>query len=216
MKAVLAFVFCMLVACSRPLTEAETTFASDLFGSSLETSKVRISLAAGLTPPPPPSKSYKVTEVVGTDKACVRVPQPLAIRQAPQALAYKNRMHFTGEIYSGDMALSWPERVRFPQLIILAHELTHVWQWQNRARTGYTPWRALRESWQWGDPYFSASGEAPEFFAFAYEQQAAIIEDYICFAAANPDHPRRAELRALLEPVLPVDHFDAQIRKRLR
>ena len=42
-------------------------------------------------------------------------------------------------------------------------------------------------------------------------QQAAIVEDYLCFAFANPTHPRRAELRAILAPVFPVDRIDREI-----
>ena len=57
------------------------------------------------------------------------------------------------------------------------------------------------------DPYYSR-GQAT-FFSFGYEQQAALVEDYVCFAFANPDHPRRAELRAILSPVFPLDDFDA-------
>ena len=49
--------------------------------------------------------------------------------------------------------------------------------------------------------------------SFGYEQQAAIVEDFVCFTVANPDHPRRAELRALLEPVLPVADFEAAVAR---
>ena len=86
-------------------------------------------------------------------------------------------MHFDSEIYSSNMALGWPEGLRFPNAIILAHELTHVWQWQNREVTGYTAMRAMKESWQIADPYYSASGGGPAFFSYGYEQQAAMVED---------------------------------------
>lgn len=109
------------------------------------------------------------------------------------------------------MALAWPAFLRFPQAIILAHELTHVWQWQNREWTGYTPWAAAAESIRLPDPYYTESGEAPLFFAFGFEQQAAIVEDFVCFSIANPNHPRRAELRELLAPVFPVEAFEAAI-----
>ena len=97
-----------------------------------------------------------------------------------------------------------------PQALVFAHELTHIWQWQNRARTGYTPFRAAAESLRLVDPYFAPPGEAP-FLSFGYEQQAAIVEDFICFTFANPDHPRRAELREILAPVFPVDAFEAAL-----
>jgi len=146
--------------------------------------------------------------VEGTDRACLRTPQPRGA-QPPQAFAFRNRLHFDTGLYSSNMAPQWPEAMRVPQALILAHELTHAWQWQNRDVTGYTPLRAAAESIEFADPYFS-EGQAA-FYSFGYEQQAAIVEDYVCFAFANPTHPRRFELRAILEPVLPVDDFDAVI-----
>lgn len=198
-----------LAACARPLTDAENQLARDVFGPTLDTSKVFVAHGAGILPPSK-TRVTKVTRVQGTDQACVRVPQPLATRQPSQAFAIANRMHFHTGLYSSDMVLDWPKALRFPHALVFAHELTHVWQWQNRKRTGYTPFRAGLESLQLIDPYFVPPGEAP-FFSFGYEQQAAIVEDYLCFVFANPNHPRRAELRAILEPVFPVDRIDAVI-----
>ena len=201
--------FCMLAGCSRPLTESEDAFAQDLFGPSLDTSKVRVAQGLGITPLARPG-STEVQLVVPTERACVRTPQPFG-SQPPQAFALGHRVHFSSELYSNDMALQWPNRLRVPEAIIFAHELTHVWQWQNRDRTGYHPLRAVAESLSLADPYFSAGQDA--FFNFGYEQQAAIVEDYVCFAFANPNHPRRQELRDILEPIFPVDIFDAAIRE---
>ncbi|MEK6215612.1 MAG: hypothetical protein N2B03_00155, partial [Boseongicola sp.] len=77
----------------------------------------------------------------------------------------------------------------------------------------YSPWRAIRESLRIADPYFSPRGDAPAFLQFGFEQQAAIIEDFVCFTIANPRHPRRKELRQLLAPVLPVAAFEAAIQR---
>lgn len=203
--------FLLVAACSRPLTPTEEQFANDLFGPSLDTSKVRVAQGLGVTPLYRTVPKAQAMVVQGTDKACVRTPQPTRSTNPPQAFAYKNRLHFDTGLYSSDLALVWPEFLRFPHAIILAHELTHAWQWQNREMTGYTPWRAVQESWQMVDPYFSTAEDAPTFLLFGYEQQAAIVEDYVCFAVANPNHPRRYELREILDPVLPMDRFDAAI-----
>lgn len=200
-----------LAACARPLTEAEETLARDLFGPSLDTSGVTIAQGLGAAPPIK-TVPASLTVLTGTDQACVRTPQPRGARP-PQAFALWNRMHFDSALYSSDMALGWPHGLRFPNAIILAHELTHVWQWQNRAKTGYTPARAVAESWRLADPYYSASGADAAFFAFGYEQQAALVEDFVCFTIANPDHPRRAELREILAPVLPVEAFEKAVRE---
>ncbi len=201
----------VLAACSRPLTEVEIQFATDLFGDTLNVEKVRVAHGLGLTPPPRLVPS-SVRKLRGTEHACVRVPQPGGAQPA-QAFALRNGVFFSSALYSSDMALTWPRGLRFPQALIFAHELTHVWQWQNRAMTGYSPWRAIRESLRLSDPYFSANGEAPVFFQFGFEQQAAIVEDFVCFTIANPSHPRRTELRALLAPILPVAAFEAAIQR---
>ena len=206
-RRVFVFLVMLLVvsACSRPLTENEVAFANDLFGPSLDTSKVRVAKNFGLLPPPQ-SKIGPGRRVTPTERSCVRTPQPF-LGNPPQAFALFNRLHFGGELYSSEMALARPQGLRVPQAIIFAHELTHAWQWQNRQITGYHPLRAAAESFRFIDPYFS-EGQAP-FFDFGYEQQAAIVEDYVCFSFANPNHPRRQELRNILAPVLPIDEFDA-------
>ena len=201
----------LLAGCSRALTPTEEQFANDLFGPSLDTSQVRIAQGLGITPLYRTVPAAEATVVTGTDKACVRTPSPTRSDNPPQAFAFKNRLHFDTGLYSSDMTLVWPTYLRFPHAIILAHELTHAWQWQNREKTGYTPWRAARESLLKVDPYFSDPNDAPTFLLFGFEQQAAIVEDYVCFAVANPNHPRRTELREILQPVLPMDRFDAAI-----
>ena len=208
MRVKLTLFLALLVAiagCTRPLTDAEERFAEDLFGDGLDTSKIRVAQGLAITPPPK-TVVAKVTRVVPTDKACIRTPQPRGA-QPPQAFALRNRVHFDTGLYSSDMVIEWPDRLRLPQALVFAHELTHVWQYQNREDTGYSAWRAVAESWRLADPYFS-EGDSP-FFAYGFEQQAALVEDYICFAFANPNHPRRAELREILAPVLPIDRFDA-------
>ena len=209
MRGFAVFLLIILAACSRPLTEDERVFADSLFGPSLDTEKVTISQGLGIAPLYQTVPS-SVRVLRGTDKACVRTPQPRGA-QPPQAFAIYNRMYFESSLYSSDMARPWPKALRFPQAIILAHELTHVWQWQNREITGYTPWRAAAESWRLADPYYSGDDAAPFFLSLGFEQQAAIVEDYICFTIANPTHPRRQELRALIEPFFTVDAFEAAL-----
>ena len=198
-----------LAGCSRTLTPDETAFAENLFGDTIDIEKVTVTQGLGIAP------LYRtvpnsVRVMRGTDRACIRTKQPRGA-QPPQAFAYRNRISFDSELYSSDMARPWPVGLRFPQALVLAHELTHVWQWQNRDLTGYTPMRAVAESWELADPYFSEMDDAPVFLAFGYEQQAAIVEDYVCFTVANPNHPRRAKLRALIEPFFPVDAFEAAL-----
>ena len=209
MRLLLGLLFLALAACGRPMTQMEEQFAKDVFGPTLDTSKVVVGQGAGLRPPMK-TRVSKVVTVHGTERSCIRTPQPGRVYAPTKAFAFKNKVHFDTGLYSSDMVLDWPNRLRLPQALIFAHELTHVWQWQNRARTGYTPWRAAAESLRLADPYFAPPGAAA-FFSFGYEQQAAIVEDYLCFAFANPHHPRRYELREILAPVFPVDVIDARV-----
>lgn len=196
----------LLAACSRPLTEDERVFAETLFGPTLDTDKVTIAQGLGVAPLYRTVPS-SVRVLRGTNRACLRTPQPRGA-QPPQAFALYNRMHFDSTLYSSDMARPWPRAVRFPQSLILAHELTHVWQWQNRDLTGYAPWRAVLESFELADPYYSGDEETPIFLSLGYEQQAAVVEDFVCFTVANPTHPRRQVLRDALEPFFPVAAFE--------
>ena len=212
MKSVLVvFVLVVLAACGRPLTQSEIAFAHDLFGDEIDAPTARAPLAPGVAPPARKLPS-EAKIIVGTERACVRTRVAAGERQRAKAYALWNLMQFDHDLYAPDMALQYPDRVRFPNTFILAHELTHVWQWQNRAESGYSPWRAVLEAIRLTDPYFSTRDDAPEFLSFGFEQQAAMITDFVCFTASNPDHPRRQELRELLLPVLPVDRFERAIR----
>ncbi len=202
--APLALLAC--AACSRALTPAEDEMAKALFGPTLDTSEVRVAQGLGIAPPPD-TRVASVTRVVGTEQACIRTPQPRGA-QPPQAFAFQNRIHFENGLYSSDLALGWPSRLRVPQALVFAHEMAHVWQWQNRVTTGYSARRALAESMELADPYF-AGPEIKSYDEMGYEQQAALIEDYVCFAFANPEHPRRDELRQVLAAVIQIDAIDA-------
>lgn len=211
MRWVLIAALLALVGCSRPMTERELAFADALFGPSLDTDVIRVSQDLGLLPPMK-TEPDTVRQFRATDQACVRVPQPRAER-SPEAFALRNRVHLEAPLYSSDHMLGWPYALRVPQALVFAHELTHVWQFQNRATTGYSALGALGESLRKDDPYFFDPQGAPEFFQFGFEQQAAIVEDWVCFTVVNPGHPRRLELRALLEPVLPVHRFEKAIQR---
>jgi len=201
----------LLAACTRPLTDNEAALARDVFGDQIDTAEVRVAKDLGLVPPP---RSARVTverkRVVPGASPCTREPTPP--RQGPPAgFAVWNTMFLQAGIYQADAGLFWPDGLVVPQTFVFVHELVHVWQWQNRATTGYAPWFALSEGLPGRDAYFYDPGTAPRFEDFGYEQQASIIEDYLCHLFLDPDAPRRAELRDLLAPVLPVDRWDAAV-----
>ena len=198
----------LLAACTRPLSDREAAFAGALFGDSLDPAEVRVTQGLGLAPlvRTKVAATYRVDPPEG---ACVRTPSP--VRPPPRAFALANRVHFTTDLYSSDMMAGWPDGLRVPHALTMAHELVHVWQWQNRARTGYRPWRAAAESLRIADPYFY--GATGEFARLGYEQQAALVEDWLCFAVLDPGNPRKAELEETLAPVFPLGRVEAALRR---
>ena len=84
----------------------------------------------------------------------------------------------------------------------LVHELTHVWQWQNRARTGYTPLRVGAEHTRSADPYLFDTDANARFLDYGYEQQASLVEEYLCCQVLDPEGARTGRLHALLSQVM--------------
>ncbi|SEK32179.1 hypothetical protein SAMN05421666_1856 [Roseovarius nanhaiticus] len=203
-----------LAACSRPLTPNERAFAADIIGPALDVDRVRIARGFTTIPEAPQtpdiSDLYPIVDENTVTGLCTRsAPEPRS--GPPPGWALWNRVHFNREFYRADLAPGWPKAARFPQGLVLAHELVHVWQWQNRRITGYRPTRAALESVLNMDPYFYVPDEGATLLDFGYEQQAALLEDYLCHALYDPAAPRRAELRPLLAPYFPLDRLDAAL-----
>jgi hypothetical protein len=213
LSALLLLFALILSACSRPLAPGERAFANDIFGRGLNVDQTRIAAGFGLSAPPnttaAPLASGKLKTLPGI---CDRVPQGPRT-EPPPAFALWNRIHISDEFYRGETAPGWPNQVLLPQSLIMAHELVHVWQWQNRAVTGYRPARAALESLLNLDPYFYQPGDPTGFLSFSYEQQAALVEDYVCYALLDPINPRREDLRTILVPYFPLDRLDAALAR---
>ncbi|NKB26055.1 MAG: hypothetical protein GKR99_00160 [Rhodobacteraceae bacterium] len=85
--------------------------------------------------------------------------------------------------------------------ILMAHEATHVWQWQNRDITGYSPFAAVMENIRARDPYSYELEAGKPFLDYGFEQQARIVGDFVCHSAADPNSAKTKALGALLKPV---------------
>jgi hypothetical protein len=185
-----------LAACGRPLTTAETDFAGLIHGPGLDPAPVR--LFQGLAPQAPR------TVPVRPGRSCQERlwPQPKGptFRTVTSAVAVFRAVHFHDRWYEDDFLAGWPDRLPLAEAMLFAHEMVHVWQWQNRAVTGYHPIRAALEHLGSPDPYLFDPESQARFLDFGYEQQASIVEEYICCTALDPEAPRTARLRALLAP----------------
>jgi hypothetical protein len=62
-------------------------------------------------------------------------------------------MHVRPEYHLPDYVAPREGRRSLAAAMFFAHEMTHVWQWQNRAVTGYHPFRAFSEHVRIEDPY---------------------------------------------------------------
>lgn len=215
-----------IAGCSRPLTTNEREVAKAVFGDSFDPDPVRVHMGIGLTPLPSraPSDgkaarraaaraasdgatektSSKSVRQAIPDDACDRVAVPNRGWRPPAGFALGNQLFLAREAYRPDMFAGWPVALPIGQSLLMAHEMVHVWQYQNRDITGYTPLKSGAESFRPDDPYFWADKGQSALLAFNYEAQATIIEDYLCYTFLLPDHPKRAELAALIGPILPV------------
>ena len=209
----LLLLLALLAACGRPLTPAETAFLAPIHGATLDAARVRLHAnpAVGLFP---------ITYDARPRITCREKIAPPATRARITArtagIVLFERLLLNPVYAFPDFAAPLPTD-RGPALdlgaaMFLAHEMTHVWQWQNRDLTGYHPRRAFAEQVLIDDPYLFETDGAP-FLSYGYEQQASLVEEYLCCATLDPGGARTARLHAMLRPVLPVAPPDAFPRR---
>ncbi len=198
-----------LAACTRPLAPGEKALAEDMFGPTIDTSRIRVTEGLGLKPLPRP-KPLPPTggKIERRPGLCDRTAPDTGPPEPPPAFAVYDRIHMMPEFYHAEIMPGWPKRLRIPEVLIFSHELVHVWQWQNRKRTGYFPARAALESLTNKDPYFYVPDNESQFLAYGFEQQAALFEDYMCYLIFDPEAPRRAEIRKILAPYFTLDRLE--------
>lgn len=201
MRRVCLIFLIVLAACGRPMTETEIAFAESIHGDALDTSKVRIVEGA-------PTRAVTFRRPARPRTTCrERILPPITdqvVTSKPAAVALFNRVLFDKDWYLDDYLPDYPDQIGLVAAMLFAHELTHVWQWQNRARTGYSPLRAAFEHGGARDPYLFDLETEPEFSDFGFEQQGSIMEEYVCCRALDPTAPRTARLHALLSQELPL------------
>jgi len=200
----------VLTGCGRPLTETETRFAESLQGAQLDTDRVRLVEGA-------PVAAVTFRRKARPRLACrERILPPIKdeiVTSKPAAVTLFNRVYFARDWYLDDYFPGYPDRVHLIAAMLLAHELTHVWQWQNRARTGYSPMRAAAEHGSIDDPYLFDLEGAPDFLSYGFEQQGAIVEEYVCCRALAPDAARTLRLHSMLKGAFPVSDLPGAQRE---
>lgn len=199
----LSLCLALLVGCGRPLTEGERAFASQLKGDALDLNRVRLVQGApvgSITFQRKPRPRLTCRERI--------VPPPEnpteTVTVSPAAVALFNRVFFTENWYLDDYLPAYPERINLVAAMLFAHEMTHVWQWQNRARTGYHPLRAATEHTAIDDPYLFDLDSDQRFLDYGFEQQGALVEEYVCCRALDPQAARTTRLHSMISAEMPL------------
>ena len=207
----------VLAGCARGLTPSERSFADAFFGDTLDVDAVKVTAGIGVLPLPRPPKPDPDAAAQAPreppEGICERKRSTKRVWTWPAAFVLYDTIFFSYDFYRADTFADWPEAVPFPSALIMAHELMHVWQWQNRDLTNYTIAESASETTENVDPYWWTTEAGREFLSYGYEQQGAIVQDYVCYSLFAPHDPKRAELRALLAPVLPIAKFDAALAR---
>ncbi|GGH30635.1 hypothetical protein SAMN05444007_105143 [Cribrihabitans marinus] len=190
-----------LISCGRPLSETERAFAGQIHGDALDLDRVR--LVEGAPVAAITFRRQPRPRVTCRERILPPVREEI-VTSKPAAVALFNRIFFVREWYLKNYTPDYPDSLPLIEAMLLAHELTHVWQWQNRDRTGYTPLRAATEHGRVDDPYLFDLSGAPDLLSFGYEQQGAIVEEYVCCRALAPGAERTRRLHRMLSGAFPV------------
>lgn len=201
MRVILFLSLMLLLSCGRPLTEAETAFAKQIHGDELSAERVRFvkgALVGSIT-----YKREKRPRLACRERI---FPEPTSdyVTVGPAAVALHSKVFYTKPYYLDDFMRKYPDEFDLYAAMIFSHEITHVWQWQNRQKTGYSPLRAGNEHVTSKDPYLFDISTSARFLDYGYEQQAGIVEEYVCCATLDPDAPRTRRLEALLRGAFPL------------
>lgn len=190
-----------LAACGRPLTDAEAAYMADLQGDTFDPSAVRITQNpfVGLI-----TQTYATRPPTTCRERIVPPPQTPTISARTGGIVLFNTLHLREDLVIDDYT-QFPDGTRgLVAAMFFAHEMTHVWQWQNRELTGYHPFRAFAEHATIDDPYLFSNDDPRHFLSYGYEQQASLVEEYVCCRATDPQGARTARLEALIGQVMPV------------
>jgi hypothetical protein len=194
----------LLAACGRPLTPNEVAFLADLHGPSLDTSRVRLHETPRLSGvrvlPAPPRLSCQ--------SRIFPPPRSNPVRVTTGAMAVFEHIYVRRDLYQEDMVEGWPEVLPLADAMLLAHEMVHAWQWQNRALTGYHPIKAALEHTGRADPYLFDLETEADFLDYGYEQQGSIMEEYVCCRTLAPKAPRTARLHEMLGKYFALSPLD--------
>jgi hypothetical protein len=202
-----ALAVAVLATCGRPLTDTEMAFAGRIHGDGIDLTRVRLVEGA-----PVGSVTFhrKPRPRVTCRELILPPPKDEIVTTKPAAVTLFNKVWFSDDWYAKNYLPAYPDRLYLIEAMLLAHELTHVWQWQNRKTTGYSPWLAAAEHGASDDPYLFDLDGSPAFLDYGFEQQGSIVEEYVCCRALAPEAARTRRLHGMLKAAFPVSDLPAK------
>lgn len=195
---------------SRPLSLHERAFLSTIHGPALDTRPVRLhdgALVGEVTYTRPQRPRVTCQERIFPPPP----PDEREITVSPGAVAVFHNVFMRRDLYRDDYLPEYPERAHLYAMMLLAHEMTHVWQWQHRGRTGYNPLKAMNEHAVAPDPYLFDLATTARFLDYGYEQQGAIVEEYVCCRTLDPGADRTRRLHDMLSGAFRVADLDRRL-----
>lgn len=201
MRCLALILLLTLAACGRPLSVNERNFVATLHGPGLDPGPVRIvkgNLIGNIVRYRPARPQVACRERIWPAPETAVVPTSTAAFVLFQTAFYRT------DLYRQDFLAGYPQVLPLAQAMLFAHEMTHVWQWQNRAITGYQPLRAASEHVPGGDPYLFDVENSRDFLDYSDEQQGALVEEFVCCRALDPEGERTQRLYDILIRYFPA------------
>ncbi len=193
----------LLAGCGRGLTDSEHLLTGQLMGDSLSTNEIRLVEAGFLGMV---SRTYPARPQITCRERIAPPPDGPTIQTRTAGAVAWDHVLTNVDWTIPNYAAGYPERINLVGAMFFAHEMVHVWQWQNRDVTGYSPFRGLAEHVPGVDPYLFDPDQEIRFLDMGYEQQAALVEEFICCRTLAPEAPRTERLYQALSQVMPVQH----------
>lgn len=200
--AIITLLFLTLAACSRSMTEGEISYSSQFLTRDIDFKKVTFS--GWLTEDKKREKLIEQLEKENavfpefSDKAQLISSIPSLFGAA--AIAIGNTVIFDRYL------LDYSRSVFVSDRWLMAHELVHVWQWQNRRRLGYTFAKIISEHLKFEDRVYEYTLiPGKRFTDYRFEQQGRIVECYAQFRQVRPGSPITRKHEILIREQFPLE-----------
>lgn len=194
MRLCVLILLLVLTACGRPLTEAERDFMAEI-QPELDTRRIRM-----VEMPLVGLRSY--TRPVRPRTTCREriypTPTTPTVQTSTAGAVFFHRVMVAPNYFLEDYLRGYPDQMHLVAAMYFAHEMTHIWQWQNRDVTGYHPLRGAAEHYVSDDPYLFDVSPERSLLDYGYEQQASLVAEYVCCRALDPAGARTARLETIL------------------